>query len=222
MVKRRRSCPGRASLRLRGGEAGRWWQNRHTGQHGTEIALPPVTFTHEFLANRVDGNSDDILPLHKPRLYTITSETGAQSVVNYLPADCTAGQAKPAVDTNTKRCYPVYWSPNGEKTPILVVPPYRGKDRGERHALPHNAGGFFGLPVTQTGPRVPEALRVLIDRQPSPSFLCDRFWNVLAYNPVMANWWPWVTKPGPNPLTRLLLDPEARHQYLDLREHADR
>ncbi|MGW6310146.1 polymorphic toxin-type HINT domain-containing protein [Streptomyces niveus] len=127
---------------------------RHTGRHGTEIALPPVTFTHEFLANRVDGNSDDILPLHKPRLYTITSETGAQSVVNYLPADCTAGQAKPAVDTNTKRCYPVYWSPNGEKTPILdwfqkypvqavsTTDPHGGSEAVE-HTYTYTGGGAW-------------------------------------------------------------------------------
>lgn len=96
-------------------------------------------------------------------------------------------------------------------------------DRDERHVLLlHNAGGFFGLPVSQAGPRIPGVLRVLIDRQPSPNFLCDRYWNVLAYNPVMADWWPWVTKPGPNLLTWLLLDPEAREQYLDWQEHADR
>ncbi|MEV8424502.1 helix-turn-helix transcriptional regulator [Streptomyces niveus] len=96
-------------------------------------------------------------------------------------------------------------------------------DRDERHALLlHNAGGFFGLPAAPATQGVPEALRVLIDGQSSPSFLCDRYWNVLAYNPVMADWWPWVTKPGPNLLTWLLLDPEAREQYFDWDEHADR
>ncbi|MFJ5780226.1 RHS repeat-associated core domain-containing protein [Streptomyces sp. NPDC093094] len=91
---------------------------RHTGKRGTEISLDPVKFGHEMLANRVDG-PDDILPLHKPRLKTVTSETGAQTIVTYLPADCAYGQTMPRVDTNTKRCYPVYWSPNGEETPIL-------------------------------------------------------------------------------------------------------
>ncbi|MFD9504178.1 polymorphic toxin-type HINT domain-containing protein [Streptomyces sp. NPDC060035] len=92
---------------------------RHTGMRGTPITLDPVKFDHEYLANRVDGAQDNILPLHKPRLYTITSETGAETVVNYLQADCLAGQAKPRPDENTRRCYPVYWSPNGEKDPIL-------------------------------------------------------------------------------------------------------
>ncbi|WP_331452547.1 RHS repeat domain-containing protein [Streptomyces sp. SS162] len=92
---------------------------RQTGRRGTAITLPPVTFTHQFRANRVDGGSDDILPLNKPRLYTITSETGAQTIVNYAQADCLASDTKPKVDTNTRRCYPVYWSPNGAEEPTL-------------------------------------------------------------------------------------------------------
>ncbi|MET9622766.1 polymorphic toxin-type HINT domain-containing protein [Streptomyces sp. NPDC006464] len=99
-----------------------WLQEiRRTGKHGTPItpALDPVIFTHEFLSNRVDGTSDDILPFYKPRLKTITAEGGAQTIVSYLPEDCVAGQTMPALDTNTRRCYPVYWAPNGGKTPIL-------------------------------------------------------------------------------------------------------
>ncbi|UPZ28860.1 RHS repeat-associated core domain-containing protein [Streptomyces sp. LRE541] len=92
---------------------------KHTGKRGSELSLDPVKFNHEFRANRVDGASDDILPLNRPRLKTVTSETGAQTIVGYADADCTAGQTKPAVDQNTKRCYPVYWSPNGEKEPLL-------------------------------------------------------------------------------------------------------
>ncbi|WP_406116095.1 RHS repeat-associated core domain-containing protein [Streptomyces sp. NBC_01014] len=91
----------------------------HTGKHGTDLALDPVKFTQESHPNRVDGTSDDILSLEKPRLKTITSETGAQTIVSYLEADCVAGQTMPRPDQNTKHCYPVYWSPNGEKTPIL-------------------------------------------------------------------------------------------------------
>jgi RHS repeat-associated protein len=92
---------------------------KHTGKRGTDLSLDPVTFSHVMLPNRVDGTADDILPLNKPRLNTVTSETGAQTVVSYMDADCTAAGTKPAVDENTKRCYPVYWSPNGGKDPIL-------------------------------------------------------------------------------------------------------
>ncbi|MBP5890919.1 polymorphic toxin-type HINT domain-containing protein [Streptomyces scabiei] len=92
---------------------------KHTGKRGTDLALPPVTFEHTLLPNRVDGQSDNILSFDKPRLKKITSEAGAVTLVSYMEADCVYGQTMPKVDENTKRCYPVYWSPNGEKTPIL-------------------------------------------------------------------------------------------------------
>ncbi|MHA5048805.1 RHS repeat-associated core domain-containing protein [Streptomyces sp. SD15] len=92
---------------------------KHTGKRGTDLSLDPVRFTHEMRPNRVDGAADDILPLNRPRLKTVTSETGAKTIVTYADADCVAGQTMPKVDENTKRCYPVYWSPNGEKDPIL-------------------------------------------------------------------------------------------------------
>lgn len=89
------------------------------GTYGTDISLPAVKFGHEMLENRVDGTTDNILPLGKPRLASIVSETGQQTTVNYLPAECTAGMTKPAEDNNTKSCYPVYWSPNGGSVPQL-------------------------------------------------------------------------------------------------------
>ncbi|MDX2730989.1 RHS repeat-associated core domain-containing protein [Streptomyces sp. PA03-2a] len=92
---------------------------KHTGKRGTDLALDPVSFTPESHPNRVDSTSDDILSLEKPRLKTVTSETGAQTAVTYMDAGCVAGQTMPRPDENTGRCYPVYWSPNGEKTPIL-------------------------------------------------------------------------------------------------------
>lgn len=92
---------------------------QHTGKHGTDLALDPVKFGHVMLPNRVDGAADDILPLNKPRLRSVTSEAGAATIVTYMEADCTAAGTKPKLDENTKRCYPVYWSPNGEKDPKL-------------------------------------------------------------------------------------------------------
>ncbi|WP_246459540.1 polymorphic toxin-type HINT domain-containing protein [Streptomyces himalayensis] len=92
---------------------------QRVGTYGTDIALPALKFGHQMFKNRVDGTADNILPLGKPRLSTIVSETGEQTTVNYLPAECTAGMTKPAEDKNTKRCYPVYWSPNGGSVPQL-------------------------------------------------------------------------------------------------------
>ncbi|MEU9343625.1 RHS repeat-associated core domain-containing protein [Streptomyces sp. NPDC048278] len=92
---------------------------QHTGKHGTDLSLDPVKFSHVFLPNRVDSPSDDILSFERPRLKTVVSETGAQTIVDYMPADCVAGQTMPKIDTNTSRCYPVYWSPYGAEDPIL-------------------------------------------------------------------------------------------------------
>ncbi|MGW0667599.1 RHS repeat-associated core domain-containing protein [Streptomyces sp. NPDC002746] len=92
---------------------------KHTGKRGTDLSLDPVTFTPESHPNRVDSTSDDILSLEKPRLKSVTSEAGAKTVVTYMDAGCVAGQTMPRPDENTGRCYPVYWSPNGGKTPIL-------------------------------------------------------------------------------------------------------
>jgi YD repeat-containing protein len=91
----------------------------HTGKRGTDISLDPVNLGHQFLTNRVDA-TDDILPLNKPRLRTVTSEAGAQTIVDYMPQDCVRGSNMPSSpDANTMRCYPVYWAPNGGPDPQL-------------------------------------------------------------------------------------------------------
>ncbi|CAM5723064.1 hypothetical protein SANTM175S_08230 [Streptomyces antimycoticus] len=92
---------------------------KRTGKRGSDIPLDPVKFTHTWLTNRVDGATDDILSLDKPRVKAITSEAGAQTIVDYAEADCVAGRTMPKADENTKRCFPVYWSPNGAADPQL-------------------------------------------------------------------------------------------------------
>lgn len=90
---------------------------QHTGNVGTAIALPKVTFGGVQMANRVDG-TDIAPPLVKYRVGSITSETGAVTSVNYLPAECVAVTNVPASpETNNKRCFPVYWTAEGELTP---------------------------------------------------------------------------------------------------------
>ncbi|MFI8104012.1 polymorphic toxin-type HINT domain-containing protein [Streptomyces sp. NPDC086023] len=85
-----------------------------TAKHGTDIPLKPIDFTYQMRANRVDAEDDDILPLHRPRIQTITSETGAVTTVALSSEDeCTAAMAKPAEDQNTLPCYPVWWPVNG-------------------------------------------------------------------------------------------------------------
>ncbi|MFJ6573657.1 polymorphic toxin-type HINT domain-containing protein [Streptomyces sp. NPDC091292] len=87
---------------------------KHTGKNGTAISLNPVTFTYDMRPNRVDGDRDDILPLTKPRIRTVTSETGAITDVTLSGRECVRGSNMPtAEDTNTKSCYPQYWHING-------------------------------------------------------------------------------------------------------------
>ncbi|MEU6245696.1 helix-turn-helix transcriptional regulator [Streptomyces sp. NPDC047024] len=93
-------------------------------------------------------------------------------------------------------------------------------DRDERHALLlYNIGTNV---VSKSGQsEVQQALRLLIDRQlPSPAYVCDRHWNILAFNSAMAEWWPWVMEPGANLIRWALTASEARVQYQDWDKHA--
>ncbi|WP_327240610.1 polymorphic toxin-type HINT domain-containing protein [Streptomyces sp. NBC_01318] len=87
---------------------------QRTGKNGTEIEVPPVDFTYRTLPNRVDSVDDDILPLSRPRIDTVTSETGAITTVSMYPQQCVRGTTMPAAeDDNDLSCYPVYWGING-------------------------------------------------------------------------------------------------------------
>nr|WP_240203757.1 polymorphic toxin-type HINT domain-containing protein [Streptomyces actuosus] len=85
-----------------------------TGKAGAaSITLNPISFTYQMRPNRVDA-TDDILPLTRPRISTITSETGAITSVNLSPPECVRSELSGAAeDTNTRSCYPQYWHING-------------------------------------------------------------------------------------------------------------
>jgi RHS repeat-associated protein len=91
-----------------------------TGEGGSDsIAVKPVTFTYRPLANRVDA-TDDIMPLSRYRIDTITSETGAITTVTLAAADCVRGSDMPAAeDDNDKACFPQYWHVGGAKDATL-------------------------------------------------------------------------------------------------------
>ncbi|MDO0935251.1 RHS repeat-associated core domain-containing protein [Streptomyces sp. DG2A-72] len=87
---------------------------RHTGKNGTAVSLDPVTFTYQMRPNRVDSSTDNILPLNRPRIQTITSETGAVTTVTLSNPECVRGSTMPSSEDNdTMSCYPVYWHING-------------------------------------------------------------------------------------------------------------
>lgn len=95
-------------------------------------------------------------------------------------------------------------------------------DRDERHALLlYNVGTSLPTSSAEGRPELRRALRLLIDQQmPSPTYLCDRNWNIISFNTAMAEWWPWVMEPGANLIRWALTRSEARAQYHDWHQHA--
>ncbi|MFE3470853.1 polymorphic toxin-type HINT domain-containing protein [Streptomyces bacillaris] len=86
---------------------------KRIGKAGTAVELNPISFTYQMRANRVDA-TDDILPLTRPRVSTVTSETGAITTVTLSAAECVRSAVIGAPeDTNTRNCYPQYWNING-------------------------------------------------------------------------------------------------------------
>ena len=91
-----------------------------TGDDGTAISLPAVTFTPTEIDNRVDGLVPAAPPLYRPRISTIATDAGAGiSVLYNAPACSRVNKTMPAsADGNTMPCFPVYWTPPGESSPI--------------------------------------------------------------------------------------------------------
>ncbi|MCC3768882.1 helix-turn-helix transcriptional regulator [Streptomyces sp. UNOC14_S4] len=54
-----------------------------------------------------------------------------------------------------------------------------------------------------------------------PHYLIDHTWDVIAHNPAMAAWFPWVREPSANLLRWALTSPEARTQLVDWRRNAE-
>src|SRR5690606_38998533 len=65
------------------------------------------------LANRVDGPDDGKTWLNRFRIKTIRTESGALITVDYSETECTLANL-PEPHTNTKRCFPQWYGPNGQ------------------------------------------------------------------------------------------------------------
>ncbi len=89
----------------------------HTGNVGTAVALPPVTFGYTQLPNRVDPALGPAMI--KYRLNKITSETGGVTGISYRAAECSSSNIPASPSTDNKRCFPVYYAPDGTVTPTL-------------------------------------------------------------------------------------------------------
>ncbi|MFD8717936.1 RHS repeat-associated core domain-containing protein [Streptomyces sp. NPDC059629] len=91
---------------------------QRTGLDGSpSVSLPKVAFTWKELPNRVDGTSLVPSPtiFNRPRIQSITTETGEQIQVDYrLPACSRLSHTMPdSAATDTMACYNVKWSPPG-------------------------------------------------------------------------------------------------------------
>ncbi|MFE4335212.1 deaminase domain-containing protein [Streptomyces sp. NPDC056831] len=87
---------------------------QRTGKNGGSITVPPVEFGYHMRPNRVESDGDKIVPLTRPRINTITTETGAITTVTLSGPECVRGSKMPkAEDDNNLSCYPVYWPANG-------------------------------------------------------------------------------------------------------------
>jgi len=89
---------------------------------GASTSLPPVTFVGTQLESRVDGIED--IPGHaaepfiKYRIIGINTGEGSEVVVDYSAQDCTPSSV-PAPESNSRRCFPVWWAPPGATQPYL-------------------------------------------------------------------------------------------------------
>ncbi|GAA1499625.1 RHS repeat-associated core domain-containing protein [Dactylosporangium maewongense] len=105
-----------------GTRAGLWLEGiTHKGLNGATITLPEVTFEGIQLPNRVDAVWSDFAPaMNWWRITSIRTEAGAEIAVDYSDPDCTNPVRLPnsnALDSNTLRCYPVKWVPQGYTQP---------------------------------------------------------------------------------------------------------
>ncbi len=92
---------------------------KHTGESTTPtVPLPPVTFGYDQRTNRLKLSGDDTAPFIKDRLATVVDESGGQLDVTYSTATCDAAHL-PTPSSNTTRCFPVYFTKQGDKDPTL-------------------------------------------------------------------------------------------------------
>ncbi|MFI9062641.1 polymorphic toxin-type HINT domain-containing protein [Streptomyces sp. NPDC053429] len=103
---------------------------QRTGSNGkTAITLPAVSFQPLQMANRVDGvvkrpdgTDASAPPYNRPRIQTITTETGGRINVVYKAPECSRlkGTMPSSEDGNTMACMPVKWYLPGQSYPDPV------------------------------------------------------------------------------------------------------
>src|SRR5262249_6318721 len=95
------------------------WLERisHAGKVGGTASVPDIDFDGQQRVNRVDA-LEGIAPMVKWRVSAVKTETGGTLNVTYSEADCVRSTL-PAPESNTRRCFPMHWMPEGAVDPIL-------------------------------------------------------------------------------------------------------
>ncbi|KXK62150.1 hypothetical protein AWW66_09940 [Micromonospora rosaria] len=95
------------------GSASLWLkQIVRAGHVGGTVTDPAVQFTGVELANRANALAGAPL-FSRWRIQTIRTESGADFHVTYSEPDCDTNDLPTNVAYNSRRCYPVYWTPDG-------------------------------------------------------------------------------------------------------------
>ncbi|MFF5639506.1 polymorphic toxin-type HINT domain-containing protein [Streptomyces sp. NPDC012825] len=85
----------------------------HGKADGTTLSMPKTTFGGIQMPNHVEGGTNT-LRYYKWRVRVLASDTGSKTTVNYSDPQCVRGTMMPASeDSNSLRCFPVYWSQVG-------------------------------------------------------------------------------------------------------------
>ena len=103
-----------------GTRAGLWLSKlSHTGLAGGTASVPDVEFSGVQMNNRVD-TIDFAAAMNWWRISQIRYESGGTVSVLYSDPECVAKTNVPtAPASNTKRCYPVRWTPEGYQDPVI-------------------------------------------------------------------------------------------------------
>lgn len=95
-------------------------QVQQTGKAGAAVSLPPVKFNKQIMDNRV-YQTDGIDSFARYRINAIDNGTGGSISINYSARDCSSSDrpSKDALDSNDRRCFPVWYQPWWAEDPQL-------------------------------------------------------------------------------------------------------
>ena len=91
-------------------------------------------------------------------------------------------------------------------------------DEAERAVLFRLAAGYAPLPInSSSSAAVDETMQVVLDQMaPHPAYVSNLWWDIVAHNQPVEDWFPQV-RSQPNLMRFLFLHPEARRQLVNWR-----